>query len=146
LFRHTDIPFPGEEPIVATRITKTVVDDLDGTAAAGTYRFALGDVAFEIDLSDDNLQRLRDALAPFMAAGRRLPKTAKANRHAAAGSGASADTKRMRRWWADNQHRDDLPPYRAHGPMPQQVRDAHRQAMTPQPRPGADIPQSGRTT
>ena len=42
-------------------------------------------------------------------------------------------TNEMRRWWADNQHRDDLPPYRANGPMPQQIRDAYQQATTPQP-------------
>jgi hypothetical protein len=117
---------------VATRITRTVVDDFDGTDAAGTYRFALEDTTFEIDLSETNLARLRDALAPFMAAGRRLPKNQN-GRPAARTSATSDAVKRMRRWWADNQHRDDVPEYRASGRIPQQIAAAYQQATTPQP-------------
>ena len=114
---------------MATRITKTVIDDLDGDDAAGTYRFALEDATFEIDLSEANLARLRAALAPFMAAGRRLPKN-QTVRGAARPTAPSEAVKRMRRWWADNQHRDDVPPYRANGRLPQQVVDAYQQATT----------------
>ena len=116
---------------MATRITKTLVDDLDGTDAAGTYRFALEEVPYEIDLSDANLQRLRDALAPFMAAGRRLPKN-QTVRGAARPSGTSETVKRMRRWWADNQHRDDVPAYRGSGRIPQRVIDAYQQTTATQ--------------
>jgi hypothetical protein len=115
---------------VVTRITKTVIDDFDGTAAAGTYRFALEDATFEIDLSETNLARLRDALAPFMAAGRRLPKNQTV--HSAARPTATSEAvKRMRRWWADNQHRHDVPAYRGSGRLPQRVVDAYQQATTP---------------
>jgi nucleoid-associated protein Lsr2 len=119
---------------VATRITRTVVDDFDGTeTAVGTYRFALEDTVFEIDLSEANLARLRAALAPFIAAGRRLSKN-QTVRPAARTSATSEAVKRMRRWWADNQHRDDLPEYRANGRIPQQVADAYQQTGTPQQR------------
>ncbi|MFI7543786.1 histone-like nucleoid-structuring protein Lsr2 [Actinoplanes sp. NPDC049599] len=113
---------------MATRITRTVIDDLDGDDAAGTYRFALEDTIFEIDLSAANLARLRAALAPFMSAGRRLPKNQTVR--GATRPTATSPVKRMRRWWADNQHRDDIPPYRANGRLPQQVVDAYQQATT----------------
>ncbi|WP_212992217.1 histone-like nucleoid-structuring protein Lsr2 [Actinoplanes auranticolor] len=118
---------------MATRITRTVIDDVDGTDAAGTYRFALEDTAFEIDLSEANLARLRDALAPFIAAGRRLPKNPTVRGAARPNPAASESVKRMRRWWADNQHHDNVPEYRASGRLPQQVIDAYQQATTPQP-------------
>jgi hypothetical protein len=118
-------------PIVATRITKTVIDDFDGTDAAGTYRFALEDATFEIDLSEANLARLRDALTPFISAGRRLPKNQNV-RAAARPNATSEAVKRVRRWWTDNQHRDDVPAYRANGRLPQQVVDVYQRATTPQ--------------
>jgi len=71
---------------MATRTVSTVFDDLDGsTDGVRTYRFGLEDLTYEIDLSTDNLGRLRAALAPFITAGRRLPKTttAKPRRSAA---------------------------------------------------------------
>jgi hypothetical protein len=113
---------------VAVHIQRTVVDDLDAsTDGVGTYRFALEGVEYEIDLSQANLQRLRAALAPFTAAGRRLPKQKPATRRATGLTGPTAATKRVRRWWADNAEGDeDLPPFRANGPIPTQVYDAYR--------------------
>jgi len=94
---------------VATRIHRTVVDDIDAsTDGVGTYRFVLEGVEYEIDLSEANLQRLRDALAPFTTAGRRLPKHKPATRRTSP-TGPATATKRVRRWWADNAERDDLP-------------------------------------
>lgn len=116
---------------MATRITRTVVDDIDGSdTTVGTHRFALEDVTFEIDLSEANLARLRDALAPFMTAGRRLPKNTN-GRSTTRTSAPSDAVKQTRRWWAHNQHRDDLPEYRASGRIPQQVTDAYQQAGAP---------------
>lgn len=43
----------------------TLVDDLDGTAAAETVRFALDGRNFEIDLSERNAAALRSAVAPY---------------------------------------------------------------------------------
>jgi hypothetical protein len=54
------------------------VDDLDGTAADGPVKFGLDGRDYEIDLSDGNAQRLRDALAPYVGAARKLGKAAKA--------------------------------------------------------------------
>lgn len=50
-----------------------MVDDLDGTESEDveTVEFGLDGVAYQIDLTDDNAQRLRDIFAEFVAAARR---------------------------------------------------------------------------
>ncbi|MFC8845822.1 MULTISPECIES: Lsr2 family protein [unclassified Micromonospora] len=108
---------------MATRTTVVVTDDLDHSIDnVGTYRFALDGVEYEIDLAAHNLARLREALAPYVAAGRRLPKRPAARR---APDCRSAHGE-VREFWAAHQQRLGLPPYRRHGPIPQTVRDAHR--------------------
>ena len=57
---------------MATMTTVTLVDDLDGTEAAESVSFALDGASYEIDLSDDNAGKLRDALAGFVASARRV--------------------------------------------------------------------------
>lgn len=49
----------------------TLVDDLDGGAADETVDFQLDGKSYEIDLSASNGTKLRDALAPYLAAARR---------------------------------------------------------------------------
>jgi hypothetical protein len=56
---------------VAKQTTVSFIDDLDGSEASGTVEFALDGRSYEIDLSDDNADRLRNALAPFVDAGRK---------------------------------------------------------------------------
>jgi len=47
------------------------IDDLDGSEASGTIDFGLDGRTYEIDLSEENAAKLRDALAPFIDAGRK---------------------------------------------------------------------------
>ncbi|MBK8461982.1 MAG: Lsr2 family protein [Nigerium sp.] len=58
---------------MAQRVRIELTDDLDkdGTLATQTVTFALDGVTYEIDLSDDNSQKLRDDLAQWVAAARR---------------------------------------------------------------------------
>ncbi|WP_199444601.1 histone-like nucleoid-structuring protein Lsr2 [Umezawaea beigongshangensis] len=56
---------------MAQKVTVTLVDDLDGSTAEETVEFGLDGVAYQIDLSDDNATKLRDALAEFVAGARR---------------------------------------------------------------------------
>ncbi|MFG2043957.1 Lsr2 family protein [Dactylosporangium sp. NPDC048998] len=110
---------------VATRIERIVVDDFDAsTDGVGTYRFALEGVEYEIDLSQANLQRLRTVLAPFITAGRRLPKH-KTSKTAAA---KPTQTGKVRRWWSEHEQTHQLPGWRANGPIPHQVYDAYANA------------------
>jgi hypothetical protein len=54
------------------RITQVrLLDDLDGSEAAATVSFALDGRQYQLDLSEKNAGRLRDALAPFVASARR---------------------------------------------------------------------------
>jgi len=48
-----------------------LTDDIDGSAAAETVRFAVDGRTYEIDLSTEHAESLRDSLAQFVAAARR---------------------------------------------------------------------------
>jgi hypothetical protein len=56
---------------MARQTTVRFIDDLDGSDASGTVEFGLEGKNYEIDLSDDNAAKLRDALAIFVEAGRK---------------------------------------------------------------------------
>ncbi|MGK5680188.1 histone-like nucleoid-structuring protein Lsr2 [Actinoplanes sp. URMC 104] len=108
------------------RVQRFVVDDLDQSIeSVGTYRFALEGTEYEIDLADHNLERLRLALRPFIAAGRRLPKApnGKTRRNT-----VGAQARVIRQWWHDHRADLDLPPYKARGAVPSQVKVAFRAA------------------
>lgn len=57
---------------MAKKTTVTLVDDLDGSQAEEQVSFAVDGRSYEIDLSAANSARLRDALAPFISAARRV--------------------------------------------------------------------------
>ena len=57
---------------VAQTVITRFTDDLDGSEASGSIEFGLDGRGYMIDLSDQNAARLRDALAPYVAAARRL--------------------------------------------------------------------------
>jgi hypothetical protein len=57
---------------MAQQMTVRFVDDLDGSEAVGTVTFALESRAYEIDLSDENTDKLHEALAPFIEHGRQI--------------------------------------------------------------------------
>jgi hypothetical protein len=57
---------------MAQRVHVEMVDDLDGSEANQTVPFALDGVSFEIDLSEDNASALRDELARYVGAARRI--------------------------------------------------------------------------
>ncbi|SDD83259.1 histone-like nucleoid-structuring protein Lsr2 [Actinokineospora iranica] len=80
---------------MAQKVTVSLVDDLDGSEAEETVQFGLDGASYEIDLSGDNADRLREALADFIdharrsggrkrpvgkAASGRVPRTASADR------------------------------------------------------------------
>jgi hypothetical protein len=57
---------------VATQTTVTLIDDLDGSEAAEQVEFAVDGRSYEIDLSAANSAKLREVLAPFISAARRV--------------------------------------------------------------------------
>jgi hypothetical protein len=75
---------------MAKQTTVTLVDDMDGSKADETVRFALDGVEYEIDLSKKNAKALRAALERYVSAGRRLSKARGASRRHAGNSDAEA--------------------------------------------------------
>ncbi|MFE0023441.1 Lsr2 family protein [Amycolatopsis sp. NPDC059021] len=57
---------------MAQKVLVQMMDDIDGGEASQTVPFSLDGVQYEIDLSDDNAENLREGLAPFLAASRRV--------------------------------------------------------------------------
>ncbi|GAA2868029.1 histone-like nucleoid-structuring protein Lsr2 [Nonomuraea rubra] len=55
---------------MAKRIVESFIDDIDGSEAEGTTRFALDGVNYEIDLSGSNRDKLEKALAPYITKAR----------------------------------------------------------------------------
>jgi hypothetical protein len=57
---------------MAQKTSVTLIDDLDGSAAAETVRFAVDGTKYEIDLSGRNGGALRKVLAPYVEAARKM--------------------------------------------------------------------------
>jgi hypothetical protein len=55
-------------------VSVIITDDLDGSQNAETVLFGLDGVTYEVDLGKKNQARLEKALAPFIEAGRRVPR------------------------------------------------------------------------
>ena len=72
---------------MAQRVRIELTDDLlnDGTPAQETVTFALDGVTYEIDLTSENAGKLRDSLATWVAAGRRVAGRKQAARPVANG-------------------------------------------------------------
>lgn len=83
-----------------------LVDDIDGTVledgAGSTIRFSLEGRTYEIDLSDANAAKLRDALAPFIAAGRSVAGASRSSGGARRGRSSSGDLAAIRSWAQSN--------------------------------------------
>ncbi|WP_143664504.1 Lsr2 family protein, partial [Streptomyces sp. NRRL B-24572] len=58
---------------MAQRVVVTLSDDIEGGEAAETVAFGLDGKMYEIDLNAANAKKLRKALAPYLAAGRKIP-------------------------------------------------------------------------
>ena len=56
---------------MATKVTVTLEDDLDGGPAEERVRFGVGDTEYEIDLNNENALAFRELLAPFIEHARR---------------------------------------------------------------------------
>ena len=56
---------------MAQQTTVRFLDDLDGSEASGTFDFSLEGRNYQIDLSDENAAKLRQALTPFIDAARK---------------------------------------------------------------------------
>ena len=79
---------------MAQRVEVILEDDIDGSPADETVRFALNGTSYEIDLSSANAQALRGALGRYVEHAR---KASGASRQAR-GPRRRADTSAVRAW------------------------------------------------
>jgi len=61
---------------MASKTITTLVDDLDGSKAEETLAFALDGASYEIDLSKEHAEALREALDPYIASAREAKRRA----------------------------------------------------------------------
>jgi septation ring formation regulator EzrA len=77
-------------------------DDLDGSEAIQTIIYTIDGQEYEIDLSEENIQRFHEALEPFVSASRQVQRQAAPTRRRGDGRRRSGS-----RW------QDDIPQIRA---------------------------------
>jgi hypothetical protein len=108
---------------VAKQIIHKLVDDLDGGDADETVKFALDGVQYEIDLSDANAKRLREAFASYVGAGAKVARggVVVGGRAARGRGGATADREQNKaiRDWAKKAGKD----ISDRGRIPQEIVD-----------------------
>ncbi|KHL19285.1 Lsr2 protein [Mumia flava] len=106
---------------MAQKIQVILVDDVDGGDADESISFALDGVSYEIDLSTKNAQKMRDALAPYIAEARRVGGRRRSGSSrrgkASAGAGSAAD---VRAWARENGYEVS-----DRGRVPEEIRAAY---------------------
>ncbi|WP_119294707.1 Lsr2 family protein [Streptomyces sp. YIM 130001] len=113
---------------MAQRVVVTLSDDIDGGEAAETIAFGLDGKSYEIDLNPANAKKLRSALAPYLHAGRKQPKSGtkasvRNGRPTATFTTVTADPAAVRAW--ARSHKMDVP---ARGRIPKKVYEAFNAA------------------
>jgi len=84
---------------VAQKIQTLFIDDIDGSEAEGTVRFALDGTDYEIDLNTKHADALRKALARYVDAARRGSGAARRPVRSGRRSAASGlNTTEVREW------------------------------------------------
>ncbi len=83
---------------MAQHVNVLFVDDLDGGEADGTVSFAMDGTTYEIDLSGQHLEKLREIFAPYVDAARRTGAAAHAPRRASATPSDREHNQAIREW------------------------------------------------
>lgn len=93
---------------MAQKTTVTYFSDLSGAKVDGEsagVQFGLDGATYEIDLTAKEQKALRDALAPYIAAGRKAASGATPRRRAnSAAASTGATPKEIRAWALENGH------------------------------------------
>jgi len=110
---------------VAQKVQVLLLDDLDGGEADETVTFALDGKTYEIDLTTANADKLRGALEPYVAKGRRTGgRSQRGKGRASSGGGSSSpDTAKIRAWAKDQGYEVN-----DRGRVPANIREAYEKA------------------
>lgn len=86
---------------MAQKVTVQLVDDLDGSAAEETVEFGLDGVAYQIDLSSANAEKIRTLLSDYVSHARRSGSRRRSSANTARGRSAAVDREQnqaIREW------------------------------------------------
>ena len=88
--------------MLAQSVKIILEDDIEGGHADETVQFGLDGRQYEIDLSTANAEKLREALRPFAAAGRRAQGKSARTTGSRASNGGNPETAKIRAWAKEN--------------------------------------------
>jgi hypothetical protein len=113
---------------MAQKVTTHLVDDLSGDVIepgkGRTVQFAFDGSSYEIDLTEENADKLREAFSDYVAAARKVSGGRQARSGSSSKGRSSADElAKIREWAAANGYE-----VAARGRISQQVRDAYAAA------------------
>lgn len=112
---------------MAQKVVTTYVDDLTGEESSdiATHSILIDGAGVEIDLTDENYEKLLEILNPYLQAGgaRRIRGAARAKGKSKASPGSGADSSAIRAWAKDNNIEVN-----DRGRVPAAVREAYDQA------------------
>ena len=84
---------------MAQKVQTLFIDDIDGGTAEGTVRFGLDGTEYEIDLNAGHARQLRDALAAYVRAARRVGGSSRQPaRGGRRGPASTLNTTEVREW------------------------------------------------
>lgn len=117
---------------MAQKVTVQLVDDLDGTSPedVSTVLFGLDGVSYEIDMSEANTERLRESLAEYVDAARRVGGRVKRGTKPGSQNGSgTGEAGQIREWALENGYE-----LAGRGRIPSHVVEAYKQAQAaPEP-------------
>jgi hypothetical protein len=87
---------------MAQRVQVLLIDDVDGTEGAETVTFSLDGVSYEIDLSQKNAAKMRDAFASWVANARKVGRGSSSVARASRRTRSGNDTAAIRAWAKEN--------------------------------------------
>ncbi|OLF15498.1 histone-like nucleoid-structuring protein Lsr2 [Actinophytocola xanthii] len=112
---------------MAQKVLVQLVDDLTGATSSdiSTVQFGLDGANYEIDLTEDNAERLRATLAQYVDSARRTGGRIKRGTKPTNGSSANGEAGQVREWAQQNGFE-----LSARGRIPGHVIDAYKEAQS----------------
>lgn len=109
---------------LASKVIRVFINGIDGSDADETVSFRPDGTVYEIDLSSENAVGLREALAPYIAAGRKTaPRGKQSVRSKRQGKPRSRNSSDIREWAQHNGYETST-----RGKIPSRILEAHEKA------------------
>ncbi|WP_297723230.1 Lsr2 family protein [uncultured Mobiluncus sp.] len=108
---------------MAKKVKTILIDDIDGSDAAETVTFGLDNVNYEIDLNETHAKELRDSLARWIKAGRKVSGRRRRGTATPVNNEVRELNRRVRAWAGEKGI-----PVNDRGRVPQQLIDQYRAA------------------